>query len=207
MPFTPEEAEEIKKQLFSEVDKIPNADHDQIKKYIESLNEEQLEEFLKKNKISFSENQVNPDASDKPVFQLIVENAVSSYKLDENKQAIAILDINPLSKGHSIILPKQKTSVEKISKSAFSLAQKIAKKIKTKFKPSEVKIETFSFQNYPAINVIPIYKDTPIKKEKASEEDLKKLHTALAVNQKPKIKRKKPIKNIKEIPEKIPEFY
>src|SRR3989338_8683610 len=154
MPFSPEEAEEIKK-----------------------------------NKIQLEEASQHPE---KPIFQSIVENQIPSYKIDENKKALAILEIAPFSKGHALIIPKQKTSIEKISKSAFSLAQKISKKIKKKLKPLDIKMETFSLQDYPAINIIPIYKDTPLKKEKAKEEDLKELQRKL---------------QLKEMPDKIPEFY
>src|SRR3989344_4183245 len=85
------------------------------------------------------------------VEQLPQEN---KEEIKENIKSIALLEINPLSKRHSIVLPKQQTTTEKIPKSAMTLAQKIAKKIKTKLKPDDIKIETSSFQNYPMINII-----------------------------------------------------
>ena len=68
-------------------------------------------------------------------------------------------------------------------------------------------METFSLQDYPAINIIPIYKDTPLKKEKAKEEDLKELQRKLQLKKRTtkKISIKKD--NVKEMPDKIPEFY
>ena len=208
MAFTPEQAAEIKKQLLAQVENLPNENKDEIKKQIEGFNEEQLEEFLKQNNIqtgqSDSQASSDPNQQSKPIFQSIIENEIPNHKLAENSKAIAILELNPQSKGHSLIIPKEKTTTEKIPKQAFSLAQKIAKKIKSKLKPLEIKIETFSFQNYPAINVIPIYKDTPLKKEKASDEDLEKLKSQLIiipVVKKPRIKR---MKNIPEIKFRIP---
>ena len=50
MAFSQEQAEEIKKQLLEQVEKLPNENKDQIKKHIETLNEQQLEDFLKQNK-------------------------------------------------------------------------------------------------------------------------------------------------------------
>ena len=50
-----------------------------------------------------------------------------------------------------------------------------AEKIKKKLKPEEVKIETFSFQEYPALNIIPLYKETPLQKYKAEETELKQM--------------------------------
>ncbi len=102
-----------------------------------------------------------------------------SYKIAENKKAIAILEINPLTKGHVLILPLEHTTIDKLPKLSMSLAQKIAKKIKTKLKPEDIKLETSSFQGHAIINVVPLYKDIPPKKEKAKEEDLKKLQVLL----------------------------
>lgn len=209
MPFTSEQIEELKKQLAEQVDKSPNENKEEIKEYIKNLNENQLEEFLKQNKIQVSGSNQGLDQSvrEKPIFESIVRNEMPSYKIGENNKSIAILEINPLSKAHSLVLPKEKTTIEKIPKTAFALAQKIAKKIKTKFKPKDIKIETFSFQDYPAINIIPIYKDMPLKKERAKEEDLhelqKKLETKKLFSSR-KTSKKKLSKNLPEISFRIP---
>jgi len=184
MTFTQEQAEQIKKQLLEQVEQLPQENKEQIKEYIKKLDEQGLEEFLKQNKIQLSnsdsqEPKLTSQTPEKPVFQSIIEQETPCYKLAENSKAIAILEINPLSKGHCIVLPKQKTTIEKLPKSSLTLAQKIAKKIKTKLKPEDIKIETFSFQDYPAINIIPIYKDVPLKKEKLEENELKKLQKKL----------------------------
>ncbi|MBS3093885.1 HIT domain-containing protein [Candidatus Pacearchaeota archaeon] len=188
MPLSKEESEEIKKQLLPEIDKLNDPKKEDIKKYILSLDEEGLEEFLTQNKIQFKGKTATQD--EKLVFQMLVNNELPSYKIDENKEAIAILEINPFSRGHVLIIPKQKTTMEKIPKQAFSLTQKIAKKIKAKLKPDEIKVETFAFQEYAAINIIPVYKEKPLKKEKASEEELKKLHALLEIKKSPPRERK-----------------
>ncbi len=184
MTFTQEQAEQIKKQLLQQVEQLPKENKEQIKEHIKKLDKQGLEEFLKQNKIQLSDSdsqepKLTSQTTEKPVFESIIQGELPCYKLAENNKAIAILEINPLSKGHCIVLPKQKTTIEKLPKSSLTLAQKIAKKIKTKLKPEDIKIETFSFQNYPAINIIPIYKDTPLKKQKAEEDELKKLEKKL----------------------------
>ncbi len=196
MTFTPEKAEEIKKQLLIEVDKLPNENKEQIKEYIKNLDETGLEEFLKKNKIHYTEEGISQESTEgdepkeaKCIFCQIVKNEMPSYKIAENKKAIAILEINPYSRGHVIIIPIEHTTIEKMPKSALGLAQKIAKKLKKKLKPEDIKIETASFLGHPMINVIPIYKGIPLKKEKALEEDLKKLQNKLGT--KTRAKRKK----------------
>jgi len=183
MPITPEQAVEIKKQLLAQVEQLPQENKDQIKEHIKNLNPEQLEEFLKQNKIAMGgeggEGGEGGQPSTECVFCSITKGEMPSYKIAENKKAMAILEINPLSKGHSIILPLDHTPTEKIPKSAMTLAQQVAKKIKSKLKPEDVKIETSGFQGHSMINIIPLYKDKEIKKEKAEEKDLKKLQSQL----------------------------
>jgi len=216
MTLSKEQAKEIKKQLLEQVEKMPNENKNQIKQHIESLDEQGLEDFLKQNNIEITDageiaqggEGEAKGGSEKPIFESIISGDLPSYKLAENTKALAILELNPVSKGHSIILPKQKTSVEKLPKSALTLAQKIAKTIKKKLKPEDIKIETFSFQDYPAINVIPIYKDTPLKKEKAEETELRKMQNKLETKKRsPRAisqTKSKPKKNLPEISFRIP---
>jgi len=212
MPFTKEQTEEIKKQLLEQVDKLPNENKEQIKEYIKNLDDAGLEDFLKKNKIKISETGEavsEAPAPEKPVFQSIVEGEIPSYRIAENEKAIAILEINPLSKGHAIVLPRKPCEITKIPKTAFSLAQKIAKKIKSKLKPEDIKIETASFQDYPMINIIPVYKDSPLKKQKADEKELEKLKNKLETKKRgPRTKRKAvkrdPLEGLPEIHFRIP---
>ncbi len=205
-----EQSEEIKKQLLLQVDKLPQENKEQIKKYISKLNGEQLEEFLKQNKIQIQQPGVTEGAAPlaketQCIFCSIIKNQIPSNKIAENKKSIAILEINPLSKGHSLILPIEHTTIEKIPRQALSLAQKITKKIKTKLKPEDVKIETSSFQGHAIINVIPFYKDVPPKKEKASEQELQKLQSKLETKKKaPKTIRVKKISKLPEVSFRIP---
>jgi len=216
MVFTPEQTEDIKKQLLEQVEKLPNENKDSIKEHIKTLDPAGLEAFLKQNKIHINDETGGLAQSgdedgtpDKVIFESIVKGELPSYKIAENTKSIAILEINPLSKGHCIILPKQKTTIEKLPKSAFSLAQKLAKKIKIKLKPEDIKIETFSFQDYPAINIIPVYKGQELKKQKAEEDELKKIQSKLETKKRSArainiSKKPKPKKNLPEIPFRIP---
>ncbi len=194
MVLSQEESAEIKKQILEQLEKTDVDNKEQIKEHISNLNEEQLEEFIKNNDIRLEKE------NEKPIFQLIVEKKIPSYNIGENEKAIAILEINPLSKGHCIVIPKEKTSIEKIQKSCFSLIKKITKKINSELKPKDVKMENFSVQGYPAINIVPIY-DKPLKKEKASEEVLKELQLKLSSEKKERNRILKPkLSKSKDIP-------
>ena len=40
------------------------------------------------------------------IFSKIVRNEITSYKVYENENFLAFLDINPLKKGHTLVIPK-----------------------------------------------------------------------------------------------------
>jgi len=209
MALTPEQAKEIKKQLFSQIDQLPQENKEQIKQSVAQLNEKQLEQFLKQNNIQLSQQSSEINSSpQKPkcIFCSIINNETPSYKIAENKKSMAILEINPLSKGHSLIIPFEHTTIEKLPKSSLTLAQKIAKKLKTKLKPEDVKIETSSFQGHSIINIVPFYKDIPPEKKQASEQELKELHSKLETKKRSSRKTKKKIILTKEQISKLPEI-
>lgn len=209
-----EQADEIKEQLLEQIGSSQLENKEQIEEYIKNLNEEQLEEFLKQNKIQLSSvpRAKNISASTpKCIFCSIINKETPSYKVAENKKAIAILEINPLSKGHVLIIPNEHTTIDKLSKFSFNLAQKVAKKIKKKLKPEDVKIETSSIQEHAIIQIIPFYKDQKTEKRKVEEEELKELQSMLETkkrkSRKPKNKKiltEDSIKNLPEISFRIP---
>lgn len=206
MVINPEQTDEIKKQLLQQIESSQLENKEQIKEYIKNLDEEQLEEFLKQNKIQLSEDSKieTPQSAPKCIFCSIISNETPSYKIAENKKATAILEINPLSKGHVIIIPNEHISIEKLPKSSLGLAQKIAKKIKKKLKPEDVKIETASIQEHAIINVIPIYKSQKIEKRNASEEELKELQSILETKKRKSRQSKQKIILTKEQISKLP---
>lgn len=212
MPFTSEQAEEIKKKLLDQVENLKQDNKEEIKEYVKNLNPEELEEFLKQNKIQISQDKDIKDSESKEcVFCSISKGKIPSYKILENNKSVAVLEINPLSKGHSIILPKEHLSTEKIPKNAMSLAQKVAKKIKKKLKPEDIKIETSNFMGHAMINVIPLYKDIQIKKYQADEKELKQIQKKLELKTRSKRKKertedsKEELENLSKIP-KVSDF-
>ena len=43
------------------------------------------------------------------IFTRIIEGEIPSYKVAENDKFFAFLDIRPLAKGHTLVIPKQET--------------------------------------------------------------------------------------------------
>jgi len=184
-----EQSENIKKSLMEQIEKSNQPDKEKIIEYIKSLDEPNLEQFLKQNKIELSEFDSEKKSEPECIFCSIINEKIPSYKIAETKKAITILEINPLSKGHSLVLPSEHLAIEKMPKSALSLAQKLAKRIKKKLKPEDIKIETSSLMGHAMINIVPLYKDISTKKIKETEENLKKLQ--LKLESKTRAQRKK----------------
>lgn len=202
-----QEAEEIKDKLITHIEStFPTEQIDSAKEQIESMNTEQLEEFLNKNKI-FKENEES--SSNECVFCSIASGKIKSCKLDENKDAIAVLDINPISKGHVLIIAKIHS--EKSQRGIKSLADKVSKKIKNKFSPKRVDSSNSRLFGHEVINLLPIYdKETfDSKREHSTLEQLEEIKSELERKkekiQKQRIKPK--IEQIKEflwLPKRIP---
>jgi len=211
MELTSEQIKEIKKQLITQIEKLPQENKEEIKQQILSLNEQQLKEFLKQNKIKITKSgQLQQESlkqtTNQCIFCSIAKNQVPSHKIAETNKAIAILEINPLSKGHSIIIPLEHIKTDKLPKSALSLAQKIVKKIKAKLKPEDIKIETSNFQGHSMVNIIPIYKDRKLEKHRASESELKQLQSKLKTKKRSPRKRKTKIKTQESTNNNLPQI-
>jgi histidine triad (HIT) family protein len=216
MELTQEQIEEFKTQIIQQIQSTFSEDKKgPAIESINSMNNEEFIEFLKKNKL-LSSDKDSLEESEKTSqggspFRSIVEEKIPSYKIDENKECIAVLEINPISKAHVIIIPKKEVKEStKIPKSILSLAKSISKRIKTKFKPKEVLISPNKTLGEIIINVLPVYSNESLSspRKQASKEDLENIRNLLG--KKPKIEKvKKPrIKKIEEtkiwLPKRIP---
>jgi len=204
-----EQVTQIKQQLIQQIETtFPEDKKQAAKQKIEAMDENQLEEFLKQNKL-IKEGQPTT-GEQQSIFRSIVGGQIPSHKIEEDKYALAILEINPISKGHIILIPKQEaTSVEKIPQPVFSLAKKLSKKIKSKLKPKEVKISSSNAFGEFIINVFPVYENESLNSQRyhAEETELQEIQGKLETKTIKKIIKRKPQKiQEKEIrlPKRIP---
>lgn len=203
--LTLEQTEHIKQQIIQQIDEnFPNDKKNDAKRQIISMNSEQLEEFLKQNQIAQKQQPLqNP-------FRAIVAGEISSYKIDENKSALAVLEINPISKGHALVIPKKQIPEgKKIPKTISSFAEKVGKKIQTRFKSKDVQISASNFLGETILNILPIYKDETLdsKRQQAKPEELEAVQKILEKKQRKKVIRKPKPKKLKEklwLPKRIP---
>jgi histidine triad (HIT) family protein len=112
------------------------------------------------------------------IFCKIVKGEISSYKIYEDEKVYAFLDIKPLSKGHTLLLPKEHyENILDIPKDLygymFEVAKEIAEHIQEKYNPEGIFINQNNGQMagqsimHVHLHIKPIYDES----QKHSEED------------------------------------
>jgi len=195
---------EIKKQLFEQIKSFPEEKRVQAEAQINAMDASQLEEFLKANNMVKDEG----DTSSCP-FCSIVSGKIPATKIGENDFAIAVLELNPISKGHSLIIPKDHScSAEDAANNLKELVKEIIEKINSKFSPKDILVKSVNLFGHEVINLLPVYNgetmDSP--KKQATPEELAALKNELdsvIIVEEPKVEEiKKEESEIKEISEK-----
>lgn len=102
---------------LNEISSLPaEKQQSELQKFLKTLSPEQVE-FLKKQ-----EKQC--------VFCLIKEGKIKARKIYEDKDFVAVLDINPANIGHAIVFPKNHViSVFQLNSKIFELVNKLSLKI------------------------------------------------------------------------------
>jgi len=225
MSINDEQAKTIKEQLFKQITQLPEDQQEQAKQYIEGMNNEQLEEFLKQNQIA-QEKQQAPTPGGKGegkapkqsqcVFCAIANKEMEALALYEDKDYIAVLEIRPFSKGHAILIPKKHIKKTKsLPSKAFTLANRVGKHIVKKLKAESFQVTTTAEMNHAIINIIPIYKGKPLTYERTETDKNKLQELAMKIGaitkreppkKKPKVKMTKEEikKSIIQLPRRIP---
>jgi histidine triad (HIT) family protein len=205
MPLSEEQIKSIKNQLLVQIEKgFPEDKKEYAKKQIQEMNSNELEDFLKSNNLIASE-----EGQRRCVFCAIVEEKIPFYKIAENSQSIAVLDIRPASPGHTIVMPKQHIeSKEKIPKETNDLVKEVSERLKSELKTEKLKIENSNFFGHEIINIVPIYEGETIKpldiqREEANESELAEFQKRLQVKPKPKVVKKQPETKKSEINENL----
>lgn len=161
MALTDEQVRELKKQLNEQIKNLPDEQRNQAQEQIDKMSAETLELMLKQQTARQSagaRGKKGLKGSDECVFCMIARKEIESSMIDENEEAIAVLEINPVSKGHAIVIPKKHvTKTAEIPEEALKLAKKTAKNISEKLEAKEVDIVTDAKLGHAIINVIPSY--------------------------------------------------
>jgi len=190
MEKTKKDLENIKSRLIEHIKK--NYDEEKALTLISNINEmgeEEFVEFLKEQGL-LGENEKNSQC----IFCSIVFGDIPSSKIGENEKAIAILDINPASTGHSLIIPKEHiNSKESLPKETEKLALEIKEKLKKVFNPKRVDFVSSNIMGHDILNVLPVYKSETLNSERkrASPEELENIKEKLLKKAKVRVKKNK----------------
>jgi histidine triad (HIT) family protein len=188
MPLTPEQVNELKKQLSEQIKQLPEDQKAEAQKQIDSMSSEALESMLEQQKSSSPQNSGEGPGE---IYRSIIEGKIPSKKIEETPEALAVLEIKPISKGHVIIIPKKqvKDPIEIPSK-VISLAKSISKRIISKLKAKEVKTFTPSTFGEIIINIIPIYdKSLNLNSPRSEPQDDELLEIQKKLYKKPTLKK------------------
>ena len=96
------------------------------------------------------------------IFTKIVNGEIPAYKIAEDDRFLAFLDINPLTKGHTLVIPKQETDYlfdldEDLFADLNRFAHKVAKAIKPAMNCKRVGVCVIGFEvPHAHVHLIPI---------------------------------------------------
>lgn len=182
--------EHLLQQLEQQIENLPEEQQPQLealKEQIENMSNEELEDFLKER---------TKEAKEAPcLFCQIISNQIKSYKIFEDENFLAILDIMPASRGHTIILPKQHIQFltqldDELTKQLSLIVKKIIPTIINITKAQGIDVFVAQAQGidqkvpHLAINLIPRYENDNLSfewpKKQAQEKELHDLHKKIS---------------------------
>jgi len=203
MVYTPEQVEEVKRQIFEQTRNLPPEQRAQIEEQVNQMTPEQLELFVQQQMAGQEAKQ----QSQKGIFRMIVDGDVPSRKITENIDAVAVVSVRAVSKGHVLIIPKKPVGdANSLPSGVFGLAKSVAKKVVSKLKAKSVEIQSEQAFGEVVVNVLPVY-DSPVnvasQRYEVSENELDEVWKVLRVAKKKKIERVK--KKVRK-PEKVLKF-
>ena len=131
------------------------------------------------------------------IFTKIVNGEIPSYKIAEDENYYAFLDINPLAKGHTLVIPKKEVDYifdieEDLYKGLFAFARKVAPAIEKVIPCKRIGLTVIGLEvPYAHIHLIPIntiydmdFKQPKLQLEanefEAIAENIRKAYNAMA---------------------------
>jgi histidine triad (HIT) family protein len=98
------------------------------------------------------------------IFTKIAKGEISSYKIAEDEKHLAFLDVMPLVKGHTLVIPKKEINLifdleNEDFKNLWSFAQGVAKKLGKAYPEKRVAVAVVGLEvPHAHIHLIPISK-------------------------------------------------
>ena len=126
------------------------------------------------------------------IFSKIIAGEIPSYKVAENADFYAFLDINPLAKGHTLVVPKKEVDYiydldDKTTGELFVFSKRVAKAIQKAIPCKRVGVAVIGLEvPHAHIHLVPLNKESDINfsnpKQQLSPEEFKEIAAAIAAN-------------------------
>jgi histidine triad (HIT) family protein len=126
------------------------------------------------------------------IFTRIIKGEIPSYKIAENDNCYAFLDISPLVKGHTLVIPKKEVDYifnldDEMHKELWDFAKKISKAIEKAVPCKRIGVAVIGLEvPHAHIHLIPINKVSDMNfampKLSFSKEEMEETATAIRRN-------------------------
>ncbi len=126
------------------------------------------------------------------IFTKIIKGEIPSYKIDENDQFFTFLDINPNSKGHTLVIPKKEVDKlfdldDETYTALFEYTRKIASALKKTVRCNRIGMSVIGLEvPHAHVHLIPLntMNDANFSKEKIkmTTADFQELAAAIKSN-------------------------
>ena len=126
------------------------------------------------------------------IFSKIINGDIPSYKIAENDRFFAFLDINPMSIGHTLVVPKQETDYlfdldDTLLADMMVFAKQVAGSIKQAIPCTRVGVMVIGLEvPHAHIHLIPIQKESDMllsnPRKKLSKEEFEEVARIIRMN-------------------------
>ena len=124
------------------------------------------------------------------IFTKIIKGELPSFKVYEDDRTLAFMNIEPITPGHVLVVPKKQEDIWDLSEEDYqalmSTVKKVARRIKEVLKPRRVGVQIvgIDIESHAHIHVFPFdnmgdYRQMP---QPAENEDLREMAKKLAIN-------------------------
>lgn len=124
------------------------------------------------------------------IFTKIIQGEIPCHKVAENDSHIAFLDINPIAKGHTLVVPKRETDYlfdlpDELLADTLIFAKRVAHAIDLALDPLRTGIIVEGLEvPHAHVHLVPIYHEgqnvSLRNKVQVSEEEMKKIANSIA---------------------------
>src|SRR5438309_2349678 len=99
----------------------------------------------------------------KTVFSKIINKEIDHHLIYEDDLTIAFLDHKPVTKGHTLVIPKAEIDhlddcPDELYQAVFTTVHKVSKRLRTELKPKRIALVVHGFEiPHAHIHIVPMY--------------------------------------------------